>query len=134
MKNFQGPPPPARYVFISRVATGNPNVVADFLNSKKIIFNKIERKSHPDSKYKSFKISMFKDQINTVLSNNFWPRGVLCKIWKEPDNRLSSDNCIIKNQIYSPNESRYVFNKNMNRQYNIGSLDNNRSFNSNSRI
>ena len=125
LRNLLGAPTPVRYAFINRVATGNPNMIAEYLNDNKVNFEKIERKSHPNSKYKSFKVTMYKVQIYTVLSKGFWPTGVRCKIWKEPSS-ISSDVRLNKNRNNSLYDSRYIFSKNLSKQLNKESFNLNR--------
>ena len=126
LRNLLGAPPPVRYVFVNRVTSGNPNILANYLNDKKVEFEKIERKSHPNSKYKSFKVTMYKDQLSTVLNNGFWPKGVKCKVWREPSSSFASDVRFDKNRSNSLFDSRYIFSKNVDNQHNIDSFKSNR--------
>ena len=97
-----GAPPPLRYVFLSRVQDGDAQTIKRYLRSMNVWCNKIELVSHKNSKYKSFKISIPKQNLQDVLSDEFWSPGIYCKIWKESkrDNVNNVDN-YKTNQYYN---------------------------------
>ena len=80
---LQGAPPPVRNIFVSRVSQGNDRIVIDYLKSKSIKVLNIDCISHHKSKFKSFKVSIYKNDIEQVLNENFWPTGIHCKLWRE---------------------------------------------------
>ena len=48
------------------------------IKNKKIqeILNEIKIKSHSNSKFECLKLTIFKKNVNTVISESFWPHGV----------------------------------------------------------
>ena len=64
-----------------------------YLTDNGIIVNGIEKTSHPQSKFTSFKITIFKPDLH-FFDDNFWPNGVYCKIWYEriDQNNGANDN------------------------------------------
>ena len=78
-----GAPPPLRHVWLSRVMNGDTEQISNHLNSKNIQVQNIVKVSHSDAKFASFKISVFKNDLNTVLKASLWPRGLRCEQWYE---------------------------------------------------
>ena len=67
----------------------------------------IEKVSHNDAKFSSYKICIFVTDLDKVHGNNFWPRGVRCKMWRErsySDYELNNDN---DNNNDSENDDHY---------------------------
>ena len=81
--------PPLLNIWVYKVAEGNTSTVMGYIKSKNINVNSVILKSKPESKYKSFKITVFKRDLNYLLNNDFWPEGVMCKIWRDYDNKKS---------------------------------------------
>ena len=82
-EGLEGAPPPLRQVWVSRVASGDEQTIKQFLERKNVVVNDIGRVSHVDAKYKSYKISVNVNDLDTVLEGSFWPRGLLCQVWRE---------------------------------------------------
>ena len=61
----------------------------DYIKSRNINVNTVILKYKPEPKYKSFKITIFKKDLDNILSNDFCPEGVMCKIWRNYDNKKS---------------------------------------------
>ena len=57
-------------------------MIADYMKNKSIESNKVEMISHPKAKFKSFKITVSKDSLSFILSDNFLPNDIKCKIWR----------------------------------------------------
>ena len=72
---------------------GEEEKVKRYLESRFIRTYSVKKVSHPNATYNSFKISMNKDDIDTILERNFWPRGVRCDEWRDPwdERRHSTD-------------------------------------------
>ena len=62
--------------------------MADFMENNNVNVNMIEKMSHPNSKYSSFKISIIRDK-HKVLDPNFWPNGVQCRMWRSGRRNLN---------------------------------------------
>ena len=80
---LQGARIPPLGIFLSRVEYGNEDSVERYLRIRGIIPNKVEIVSHPASKFRSFKILIRRNHINTLLSEDFWPDNMKCRLWKE---------------------------------------------------
>ena len=80
-----GAPPALAQVWIARVQRGNSLTIKEHLYSKNINVKEVIKKSHMDAKFSSFKATINKSDLNVVLGSNFWPDGILCRIWKEPN-------------------------------------------------
>ena len=116
---LQGAPPPLRYVFLSRVINGNAKMIADYMKNKSIESNKVEMISHPKAKFKSFKITVSKDSLSFILSDNFWPNGIKCKIWRDKNDSVNETyNNYGKSFIHDDHKSRGKFTNTMNEKYN----------------
>ena len=61
---------------------------------------RVELKFHSHSKFKSFKITLSKNDINIVLNESFWPHGIRCKKLNESKN-IYDDNFSKNNKILS---------------------------------
>ena len=79
--DIAGAPPPLRQIWVSRVTNGNGNSMKNFLSKNGVTVSDIEKTSHPMSKFSSFKITIYKPDLDKVFDENFWPDGVYCKIW-----------------------------------------------------
>ncbi len=85
---FQGAPEPSRDVFIFRVARGTePDVIKSFVSEKGINIRAIERTSHEESKYMSFKISAPVSQYLKLFDPDLWPQGVGVRKYVPPSRR-----------------------------------------------
>ena len=82
-EGLRGAPSPKRDIFVSRVQSGNVFIVKRFLNNNNIMNDDIKCVSHDNSKFKSFKVTISKSDLPNVMENKFWPKGVLCSVWKE---------------------------------------------------
>ena len=52
-----------------------------------MIVDDIKFVSHDNSKFNLFKISIDKSGLSNVMKTKFWPRGVLCSLWKEKSHK-----------------------------------------------
>ena len=105
-----GAPPPKCEVFVSRVKEGTEECISQYLIERRISVLKIDKVSHSESKFKSFKITIYKYDLNTLLDRSFWPLGFKASLWKRLNN-------------YEPRLTKTIMNSN--RQFN------NARFNSN---
>ena len=62
--------------------TGNQDNVKSFLNDNGIQVHDIEKASHPEAKFNSFKIAISSPDVIKVLNESFWPDGICCKTWR----------------------------------------------------
>ena len=86
-----GAPPTLSHIWLYNVAHGNIDTIKSYLKAKNINVGFILKKSHEKAKYKSFKITVYKSDINKLLDENFWPNRVKCRLWKElKNNRVDS--------------------------------------------
>ena len=114
--NLRGAPPPPRDIFVSRVVDGDTKLMTDFLKMNNVNINDIQMTSHPESKYKSFKINISVYDKEKVLDPEFWPFGIKCEMWRGPRHRL--DNAIDSDSDDDDdNESSSAFANNFNLQH-----------------
>ena len=71
-------PEPSRDIFVSRLHC-DINSDKNYLESKHIITRNVECISHPDSKSRSFKLSVPKSMFKTVFDATLWPEGISVK-------------------------------------------------------
>ena len=65
-------------------------MMKDFLKNNNININGIEKMSHPEAKYSSFKISISVTDKQKVLDSSFWPNGIqrkMCQLLGISDNQ-----------------------------------------------
>ena len=80
---LSGPPIPLREIWVSRIYNGNKNLVQKYLEDHNVNVQTMEKVSHDDAKFSSYKVCIFVSDLDKVLGHSFWPRGVRCKIWRE---------------------------------------------------
>ena len=85
--NLKGAPASDVDIWVYRVTEGNCEDVLSYLKSKNVECRNIERKSHSDAKFNSFKVSVCKSELDLVLSKSFWPFNVRCKVWKNRESK-----------------------------------------------
>lgn len=74
---FKGVPLPGRDFFVSRVdARTESSDINSFLSDHGINVRDITIMSHPDSKFKSFKIVVSVNDTRLFLQDDIWPDGV----------------------------------------------------------
>ena len=59
----------------------NDNIKA-YLQKQKVEVQNVELVSHPDALTKSFKIEIKYDDKTKMLSEDFWPKGIGCRVWR----------------------------------------------------
>ena len=73
-------PEPSRDIFVSRLHSDiNSDKLKNYLESKNIVTRNVECISHPDSKSRSFKLSVPKSMFKTVFDATLWPEGISVK-------------------------------------------------------
>ena len=85
--NFSGAPTPKTYIFVSRVRSGNEEIIKEYLKDNNILIDDINMVSHENSKFKSFRISICKYDLNRVRERDFWPNGIKCNLWNDKNIR-----------------------------------------------
>ena len=73
------------------------------MRDKGVNIRDIEKKSHPDSRFNSFKISISVLDKKKVYNPRFWPYGVRYRSWREASE--NSHNFGHPYNIYSDSES-----------------------------
>ena len=73
---LKGAPPPLCSIFISKVQNGDAKKVKRHITSKHSYVKDVELVSHKGAVFKSFKITLYKDDISELLSDKFWPQGI----------------------------------------------------------
>ena len=81
--DLTGAPPPLRHIWVSHVSNASENSMKKYLNDNNVTVCDIKKTSHQMSKFSSYKISIYKTDLDKVFDENFWPNGVYCKIWWE---------------------------------------------------
>ena len=80
VNGFGGAPPPSRDIFVYRVSTGNEESILNYLKSNSVDVRKVEKISHENSTYASFKVSVsVKDTGKLIGEENILPVGVLAR-------------------------------------------------------
>lgn len=78
---IKGAPLPKRDLFVARI---DPNTDDDqlkqFIGEKGLKVLKLERLSHDEAKYKSYKLTIPVDEMSKVFSEDMWPEG--CEVRK----------------------------------------------------
>lgn len=74
---IKGAPEPLRYIFLSRIVgdTDESNLKS-YLKQKNIVVKVIEQMSHPESKFKAFKIAVPRSNYHAMFSVDLWGDGV----------------------------------------------------------
>ncbi len=57
-----------------------------YMNDEDVEVHKIQTVSHPDSLTKSFKVEINYSNKTKVISEDFWPQGIGCRIWRPQRN------------------------------------------------
>ena len=68
---------------------GDSQQIKTFMEDNGIKVSGIDKMSHDESKFNSYKVFINKYDIDKVFDDYFWPAGVQCKIWS---NRATSKN------------------------------------------
>ena len=89
---LQGAPPPQRHVWIARILNGNEAKIKAYIESKDITVSDIRKVSHEEAQFSSYKVSIDKSQLTAQLDGAFWPRGVVCELWRDPRRRNTNGN------------------------------------------
>ena len=91
-EGLRGAPPPARVIFVSRVVTGDKESMSNFIKSRGVNVINIEKTSHEDATFSSYKIRISVVDKEKVFDPNFWPEGVKCRMWRERKERNQDNN------------------------------------------
>ena len=60
----------------------NTDNIKTYLNKQSIEAQSIDMVSHPESLTKSFKIEIKYEDKSKVMSEDFWPSGIGCRVWR----------------------------------------------------
>ena len=77
-------------VWIARILNGNEEKIKSFIKGKSIAVTNITKVSHQDAQFSSYKVSINKDKLPLLLDGAFWPRGVVCEVWRDQRRRSRS--------------------------------------------
>ena len=91
-EGFRGAPPPSRVIFVSRVVSGEKEVISNFIKSRGVNVINIEKTSHEDATFSSYKICISVLDKEKVFDPKFWPAGVKCRMWRERKERNQNNN------------------------------------------
>ena len=94
VNHLEGAPLPQRSIFVSRVNRGDVHSIKMFLQDNNVDVVDITQTNHLQAKFKSFRIKVTMLDLNKVLNKNFWPRGILCKKWRDLNQRDNSSGSI----------------------------------------
>lgn len=83
IQGLQGAPPPLHHVWVSHVKEGDVQSLKSHLHNNAIVVADIEKVSHAESKFGSFKVSIYKTDIDKVMKDSLWPSGVRCELWRD---------------------------------------------------
>ena len=104
-----GAPLPIRRLWVSRIKRGDAQQVARYMESKNVEVKEIERVSHTNSRYNSFRITISIADREKVFQESFWPEGVKCEWWRDlgyddfEDNKFPNHNNNIANNRHRNN-------------------------------
>ncbi len=56
--------------------------IKKYLNDENVNVDNIETVSHPESLTKSFKVNIKYHDKSKVVSEDFWPQGIGCSLWR----------------------------------------------------
>ena len=87
--------PPNVDVLIYKIVNENANIIYKYIKSRNIVVNGISTTSNLAGKYKSFKISIPKFYLATLLNLSFWPDSVKYKKLIEPNAKNVKSNIFI---------------------------------------
>ena len=71
---------------------GNSDKIKTFLVNNNVDVKNIERISHNESRYSSYKITVPVIDFNKPLDEKFWPNGFQCKKWYERKQSYADSN------------------------------------------
>ena len=83
--SFRGAPEPRRDIFLSRVdSETTDNDIENYIKEKGCRLTTLTLKSHPESKFKSYQITVPVSEYGVVMSAEFWPVGVAVRPFRRP--------------------------------------------------
>ena len=89
---FRGAPEPDRFLFIYRVEKdASESDIMNYLGENNILYRNVKCLSNPDSKFKSFKLTVAVSQYKALFDDNLWPNGVRVRPYRAPNVQRSSD-------------------------------------------
>ena len=65
--------------------------VQEFLVENDIDVRAIDCTSHPDSTFKSFKVTVSVSDVDKLFNDDFWPSGVKVRMFRSHVNRHNND-------------------------------------------
>lgn len=90
MGSLSGAPIPIRQIWVSRVHRGD---IKEHMQINHVQVHNIEKTSHPESMFSSFKITIPVSECAKIFDESFWPAGVRCQWWHDKSHRNNdSDN------------------------------------------
>ena len=101
---LEGAPPPTKPIFVYRVKCGDTELIKKYIEENEVTVHEITKISHDDAKFNSFKVYVYKNELDKVFDDFFWPTGVHCKIWWDRD-RLKNKPNIRENEENSSEDT-----------------------------
>ena len=87
-----GAPLPIRQIWVSRLHKGSIQHVKNYMKDNNVQVHNIEKVSHEQAKFSSYKISISVLDMDWVFDEAFWPNGVKCQVWRNRStNEYDSD-------------------------------------------
>ena len=90
---LSGAPLPIRQIWVSRLTNGSNQRVKDYIESRNVKVFNIEKVSHNEAQYSSYKVTISVADKNNVFDPLFWPTGVKCQWWydRTPEPEVNND-------------------------------------------
>ena len=84
-KGVAGAPEPTRHLFIKRITKDTENdAVKNMIQSYGFGIRDFRCISHPEARFKSFKLSVPASQFERLFDEKLWPEGVVVRIYMTP--------------------------------------------------
>lgn len=85
-RGFRGAPEPDRHLFIYRVEkSASEDDISDYLQGQNISFRSVACLSNPDSKFKSFRLTVAVSNYKQLFDDSLWPQGVRVRSYRPPN-------------------------------------------------
>ena len=85
VQGLAGAPVRPRCVWLWRVLRGDTDDIKQHMEDRGVTVEEISKVSHPEAKFKSFKIQIPAESEKQILDSEFWPQGMMCKRWWDRD-------------------------------------------------
>ena len=91
--DLRAAPLPDRDFFVYRVHRDDgEKTMKDYIMKKNVNVRELEKTSHDDAKFNSFKLVVSKDDAEKVADPQFWPLGIHVRRWRDDKNKRENGN------------------------------------------